>query len=525
MESQAMIREDMIATLEAFDDVWDIIVIGGGASGLGTAVDASSRGYTCLLLEQSDFSKGTSSRSTKLIHGGVRYLQQGDVSMVLEALHERGLLRQNAPHLVSNQNFVVPSYEWWDGPFYRVGLKVYDMLAGKLGLGPSKSLTKKETLTYIPTVKTEGLRGGIIYQDGQFDDSRLALNLAQTVADLGGTPLNYMKVTGLLKSGGMINGVRVLDVEAEKEHRVYGRVVVNASGVFVDDILQMDDPDALNTVTPSQGVHLVLDKEFLPGETAIMVPHTDDGRVLFAVPWYDKVVVGTTDTPVERSSLEPRALDEEIDFILNNAARYLEKTPKRADVLSVFAGLRPLAATHDESRPTKEISRSHKILVSLSGLVTLVGGKWTTYRKMGQDTIDKAVLVAGLDERPSMTAHLRIHGWLKNLDKGDFLRAYGSDSIAIRRLIERTPKLGEKLDEALPTVKAEVVWATRYEMARTVEDVLARRTRALFLDARAAIRMAPEVARIMAKELRRRRRWQKVQIEEFTTLAEGYILK
>ncbi|MCK9274234.1 MAG: glycerol-3-phosphate dehydrogenase/oxidase, partial [Syntrophales bacterium] len=413
----------------------------------------------------------------------------------------------------------------WDGPFYRVGLKVYDLLAGRLGLGPSKRLTKKETLSYLPTLKTEGLRGGIIYQDGQFDDARLALNLAQTMADLGGTPINYMKVTGLIKSGGMVQGVRAFDAETKKEYKIYGRVVVNATGVFVDDIIKMDDAHAPEIIKPSQGVHLVLDKEFLPGETAIMVPHTNDGRVLFAVPWYDKVVVGTTDTLVDKASLEPRALDEEVDFILSTAARYLEKVPTKTDVRSVFAGLRPLAAPSDGSMPTKEISRGHKLLVSLSGLVTLAGGKWTTYRKMGEDTVDKAILVAGLEERRSATRNLRIHGWLKNLDKKDFLHPYGSDSIAIRRMIERNPKLGEVLDESFPTVKAEVVWAVRNEMARTVEDVLARRTRTLFLDAEAAIRMAPEVARIMAKELGRRRKWQKNQIEEFTELAKGYILK
>ncbi len=519
-----MNRDDMLEKIEACTDVWDCIVIGGGASGLGVAIEASSRGYSCLMLEQSDFGKGTSSRSTKLIHGGVRYLQQGDVSMVLEALHERGLLRQNAPHLVSNQRFIVPNYVWWDGPFYQVGLKVYDMLAGKLGLGPSKSLSKKDTLEAIPTLKTKGLRGGIVYHDGQFDDARLVVNLAQTLSEQGGTPVNYMKVTSLLKSGDMVCGVVARDLESGKDHEIYGRVVINATGVFADAIVKMDDPEAKDMIKPSQGVHLVLGKEFLPGDTAIMVPHTDDGRVLFAVPWLGKVVLGTTDTPVEEASLEPRALEEEVEFILKTAGKYLEKVPQRKDVLSVFAGLRPLAAPPDGGTPTKEISRSHKVLVSLSGLVTLVGGKWTTYRKMGEDTINKAALVAGLDERPSTTSNLRIHGWLKNIDTGDFLHSYGSDAIAIKRLIRDKPELGEKLDAALPIVRGEVLWAARNEMARTVEDVLSRRTRALILDARASIRMAPEVAKIMAKELGFSRTWQKSQVEEYLDLAQGYLL-
>ncbi|MCK9229498.1 MAG: glycerol-3-phosphate dehydrogenase/oxidase [Syntrophales bacterium] len=518
-----MNRDDLLAKVETWNDVWDCIVIGGGASGLGVAIDASARGYSCLLLEQSDFAKGTSSRSTKLIHGGVRYLQQGDVSLVIEALHERGLLRQNAPHLVANQRFVVPSYDWWDGPFYRVGLKVYDVMAGRLGLGPSKSLSGKEALAAIPTLRTKELRGGIVYHDGQFDDARLAVNLAQTLAEKGGTPLNYMKVTGLLKAGDMVNGVTARDMETGKELEIYSRVVINATGVFVDDILKMDNPAAEDMVKPSQGVHLVVDKTFLPGDTAIMVPHTDDGRVLFAVPWQGKVVVGTTDTPVEKADLEPRALDEEIEFILNTAGKYLEKVPTESDVLSVFAGLRPLAAPPDGGTPTREISRSHKVLVSPSGLVTLAGGKWTTYRKMGEDTINKAALVAGLEERPSATTNLRIHGWLKHLDPLDPLSSYGSDIIALRRMIQGNPALADPLDPALPVLKAQVVWAVRKEMARTVEDVLSRRTRALILDARASIRMAPETAKIMAGELKLSRKWQKNQVREYTDLARGYL--
>ncbi len=517
-----MDRRHSIQTIEDTTAPWDVIVIGGGATGLGAAVEAASRGYKTVLLEQHDFAKGTSSRSTKLVHGGVRYLQQGNVTLVLEALRERGLLIQNAPHLVHNQSFIVPTYAWWGGPFYGVGMKVYDLLAGKLGLGPSKLLSRAETLRRIPTLEPKGLRGGVIYHDGQFDDARLAVNLAQTLVDLGGTPVNYVKVTGLLKDKGLVQGIRALDVESQREYEIRGRVVINATGVFTDHILQMDEPKAGKLVAPSQGVHLVFDREFLPGDSAIMVPHTDDGRVLFAVPWHGKVVVGTTDTPVAEASLEPRALDHEIEFILKHAARYLTRDPKREDARSVFAGLRPLVKPSD-GRKTAAISRDHFLAVSTSGLVTITGGKWTTYRKMGEDTVNQAALVAGLDECESRTRNLRVHGWLENADRKDPLHIYGSDAAAIRAMVREQPALGERLHAKLPSLKAEVLWATRHEMARTVEDVLARRTRALLLDARASIEAAPAVAEIMAAELRRDEQWRQKQVAEYTQLARGYL--
>ncbi|MFP4090540.1 MAG: glycerol-3-phosphate dehydrogenase/oxidase [Cyclobacteriaceae bacterium] len=518
-----MDRDVSIKTIEEFESVWDVIVIGGGATGLGTALEASSRGYSTLLLEQADFAKGTSSRSTKLAHGGVRYLQQGDVSLVVEALHERGLMMRNAPHLVRNQAFVIPTYDWWNGPFYTVGMKVYDVLAGKLGLGPSKSLSKEETLQLIPTIETDGLKGGVIYYDGQFDDARLAVNIAQTCADTGGTLVNYMKVTGLLKSSGMVSGVKAKDLESGKEHEINGRVVINATGVFVDDILRMDDPEAKEIVRPSQGVHIVLDKEFLPGNSAIMVPKTEDGRVLFVVPWNNKAIVGTTDTPVEGTSLEPRALEEEVAFILEHAAKYLSKDPKREDVLSVFAGLRPLVSTGD-GKSTAQLSRSHSLLISVTGLVTITGGKWTTYRKMGEDAVDKAAVIAGLDERQTRTKDMKIHGWLKQVDREDNLFFYGSDAVAIRKMISREPELGEPLHAALPVIKAQVVWAVQNEMARTVEDFLSRRTRSLLLNARASIEMAPEVARLMAREMDKDEKWIDHQVSAYKELANGYLL-
>jgi glycerol-3-phosphate dehydrogenase len=492
-------RGEMIGALEAHDGYWDIIVVGGGATGLGAAVDAASRGYKTLLLEQHDFSKATSSRSTKLVHGGVRYLRQGNVALVIEALHERGLLLNNAPHLVSHQAFIVPNYEWWDGPFYGAGMKVYDLLAGKLGLGPSKWLSREETLERIPTLEPEGLHGGVIYFDGQFDDSRLAVNLAQTIVDHGGVPVNYMPVTGLLKSGQMIQGVVATDLESGREHEISGRVVINATGVFADHLLTLDDPGARRLITPSQGIHLILERKFLPGDSAIMVPQTEDGRVLFAVPWHDRVVVGTTDTPIETPSLEPRALDAEVDFVL-----------------------RPLVGL-GQSKSTAAISRDHFLVVSESGLITITGGKWTTYRKMAEDTINQAMLVAGLNERECVTKHLRIHAWLKNVDRHDPLHVYGSDAVYLKKMMRADPALARPLHPALTYTRAEAVWAVREEMARSVEDVLARRTRALLLDARASIEMALPVALLMAAEMGRDEAWVEGQVAAYTELAEGYV--
>lgn len=508
------------------DKIWDIIVIGGGATGLGTALDGCTRGYKTLLLEQSDFAKGTSSRSTKLVHGGVRYLAQGDISLVLEALHERGLLRQNAPHLVKNQKFIIPNYTWWSGPFFTIGMKVYDMMSGKLGLGSSEKISKEETLKAIPNLDEKDLIGGVIYYDGQFDDSRLAINLAQTIIENDGVALNHFKVTNLLKDDdGLICGVVAKDMESGETIKIKSKCVINATGVFVDDILKMNDSASKKIIRPSQGVHLILDKSFLESDAAIMIPKTSDGRVLFAVPWHNKVILGTTDTPLNEYSLEPRALDEEIDFILNTAAQYLKKDPTKKDVLSVFAGLRPLAAPEDgEGKETKEISRSHKLIVSLSGLVTITGGKWTTYRKMAEDTIDKAILIAGLDFKKCVTKNMPIHGYVKQVDYNDHMYIYGSDRIKLLKLINENSELAEKLHENLPFVKGEVLWAVRHEMARTVEDILARRVRALFLDARASIAMANDVAIIMAKELGYDKQWVNQQVATYTTLAKSYLL-
>ncbi|RII25419.1 MAG: FAD-dependent oxidoreductase [Geobacter sp.] len=500
---------------------WDTIVIGGGATGLGVAVDAAGRGYRTLLLEQHDFAKGTSSRSTKLIHGGVRYLQQGNVSLVLDALRERGLLIRNAPHLVHNLSFVVPLYDWWEGPFYGIGLKLYDMLAGKLGLGPSQLLTREETLARIPTVEPHGLKGGVVYHDGQFDDARLAVALARTLANLGGTPLTYVRVTELVKEHGLVTGVTARDEESGEQFHLTARVVVNATGVFTDSIRRLDEPDCDPVIVPSQGVHLVLDRSFLPGDSAIMVPHTDDGRVLFAVPWHDRVIVGTTDTPMDGTPLEPRPLPEEIDFLLAHAARYLTRDPTADDVLSVFAGLRPLVQS-GTGGTTASLSRDHTLLVSTSGLVTITGGKWTTYRHMGEETVTAAAAVACLAVRPSVTQELQIHGW-KEIESGMTDGEYGSDTEELQGLAAENPDWGIRLHPRLPYRGIHVVWGVRREYARTVEDILARRTRALFLDARASMEMAPAVARLMAIELGRNAVWEEAQVDAYRQLAAGYL--
>ncbi|MEH6405724.1 MAG: glycerol-3-phosphate dehydrogenase/oxidase [Leeuwenhoekiella sp.] len=504
---------------------WDVIIIGGGATGLGVAVDSVTRGYKTLLLEQVDYAKGTSSRSTKLVHGGVRYLAQGNIDLVKEALHERGLLEKNAPHLVKNQSFVIPNYRWWEGIYYTIGLKAYDFLAGKLSLGKSIHINKTKTIERLSTLRKKGLYGGVVYKDGQFDDSRLAINLAQTALENGGTLLNHFKVTDLTQDpSGTIIGLEARDTETGVNYSFASDLVINATGVFSDEILHMQKSDAKKSIVPSQGVHLVFDKSFLPGDDAIMIPKTDDGRVLFAVPWHDKVLVGTTDTHLDDHSLEPQAQEQEIEFILNTFNNYLSKPVRRSDVRSIFAGLRPLAAPKDDSERTKEISRSHKIIVSKSGLLTITGGKWTTYRRMAQDTINKAISLKKLSKKSCQTENFSIHGAMPTEERSNHLYIYGTDQKGIAELIAQDPLLAEKLHPRLPFCKAEVVWAVRNEMARTVEDVLARRVRALFLDADAARSMAGEVATILAKELKRDDVWKLNQIEEFTQLANHYCI-
>jgi glycerol-3-phosphate dehydrogenase len=520
-----MKRDEMLKQAHERIEPWDMIVVGGGATGAGVAVDAVSRGYSTLLLEQHDFGKGTSSRSTKLVHGGVRYLEQGNVSLVMESLHERGLLRQNAPHLVSELACVVPSYTWWEGPFYGIGLKLYELLAGKYGFGKTRQISKEETLQRLPNINPEGLTGGVVYYDCQFDDTRLLINLIATAAEQGATLLNYAKVTELQKgSDGIVNGVIWKNIETGDKFTAQARVIINATGTFTDSVRRLADPDATQIMVPSQGAHLVFDQSFLPGDDAILVPRTKDGRVMFAIPWHCHTLVGTTDTPLSETSLEPVALDKEIDFILETAALYLAKKPSRSDILSVFAGIRPLAKS-GEGTNTAALSRDHVIHVDQSGLLSITGGKWTTYRNMAQGAVDQAATLGDLPERACLTRTLNIHGYHTNAENFGSLSFYGSDAAAIRELITEDKTLARQLDSQLPYLEAEVVWAARMEMARTVEDILARRTRALFLNAKAAIRMAPRVASILARELEKDELWQADQVSGFGQTAKGYLAR
>jgi glycerol-3-phosphate dehydrogenase len=517
-----MNRKTMLQQATARKEPWDIIIIGGGATGVGSAVDASARCYATLLLERGDFGKGTSSRSTKLVHGGVRYLEQGNLSLVMEALRERGLLHQNAPHLVSDLPFIVPSYSWWEGPFYGVGLKLYQLMSGKYGFGPSEYLSREETARRLPNVKTEGLLGGVVYFDGQFDDTRLLIQLVATAAEHGATLINYACVTELQKGkDGMVNGVEWEDTETGEKRIAHARVVVNATGPFTDSVRKLAEPGVEPMISPSQGAHLVLDRSFLPGDTAIMVPHTSDGRIMFAIPWHGHTLVGTTDTPMDHVPVEPVAFDQEIDFMLSTGALYLAKAPTRADILSVYAGIRPLAKS-GEGKNTAKLSRDQVIHIDRSGLLSIAGGKWTTYRNMAEDCVNHAATLGDLPEAACITKTLHVHGYHTDAAMFGSLSFYGTDAVAIRALIAESPKLGEQLDGELPYLAAEVVWAAREEMARGIEDILARRTRALFLNAKAAVRMAPRVAELMARELGYDAAWQTQQVAAFTELARGF---
>jgi len=522
-----MVRDNNIQLLKTSHHVWDFIVIGGGATGLGIAVDAASRGFKTVLLEQTDFAKLTSCKSTKLVHGGVRYLQKGDIALVREALRERGRLFRNAPHLVKNQRFIIANYLWWEKPFYTIGLTMYDWLAGRLSLGRSLPMSKAQVIKSIPQIVQKGLRGGVLYHDGQFDDSRLAVNLMQTASEMGATIVNHARVTGLVKNDGIVSGVTVCDETDGDTFELKGKCIVNATGILVDEVIRMDDKEKTPMVRPSQGIHLVVDRSFLGGDDAIMIPKTSDGRVLFAVPWHNRVIIGTTDTPVKEFVPEPKPLEEEIDFLLKTSAQYLAHPPQRKDVLCVFAGLRPLAAPkqHADEKKTKEISRSHKLIVSPSRLITITGGKWTTYRQMAQETIDLGIKKCGLPNKKCITKELKIHGHQPTTDRSNWHYVYGSDGDRILALQNEKPEYAEKLHPAFDFTVAGVVWAVREEMAVTVEDVLARRVRALYLDARASVEMVPKVASIMAQEMKKDDKWIKKQIEEFTDLANGYILK
>jgi glycerol-3-phosphate dehydrogenase len=519
-----MQRSEMIRKIHSGDSTFDFIIIGGGATGIGVLLEAVTRGYSALLMEASDFTKSTSSKSTKLVHGGVRYLAQGNIGLVREACVERGYLQKNAPHIVKNLSFIIPVYRFFDEVLYTVGLKIYDLLAGRHSLGRSRRISRSDVLSALSTLMPEKLRAGILYHDGQFDDSRLAIASLQTAVQKGGLAINYMRVKGLIKdTAGSLAGVEAVDELTQEDYKLNAVTIVNATGVFADEIMEMDHPGHKRSIRPSQGIHLVVDKKFLPGEYALMIPKTEDGRVLFAVPWLNKVVLGTTDTPVGNASLEPEALEEEVDFILRTSGKYLHQPPVLEDVLSVFAGLRPLAAT-EESEKTKEISRSHKILVSDSGLLTMIGGKWTTYRKMAQDLVNKVEKIKKLPTTRSITRKLPLFGYEQNFSGSDPLYLYGSEVEKIKE-IGNEPGNSGMLSTKLSISVAQVIYAIRYEMAVSIEDVLARRTRALLLDAEEAKKMAPSVAEIMALEAGHTKHWIENQLSEFYKLADMYIIK
>ncbi len=496
-----MKREDMLAAAQERGRVFDLLVIGGGATGLGIAVDAASRGHAVLLAERADFAQGTSSRSTKLIHGGVRYLQQGNVALVIEALKERGRLRRNAPGLVHDLAFVVPSYAWWESPFYGVGLALYDLLAGEYGFGTSRHLSREEVVAAIPNVEVDGLSGGTLYHDGQFDDARLALALAHTADAQGAVLLNYCEAVAFSKAQGRIVGAVLRDAESGSEFTVTARATINACGPWGDDLRRLDDPAAPPLLTPSQGTHLVLPRDFLAGDAAIMVPRTDDGRVIFIIPWLGRVLVGTTDTALDQAPAEPIAQREEIDFLLDTANRYLARDAGLSDIKSVFAGIRPLVSQSGAgSAASAGISREHALLIDPhSALLTVAGGKWTTYRRMAEDAVNLVQTLGQLPQHACLTEHLPL-------------------------VVNDAPSaLETPLHPGLPLTAGHIRHACRAQMARRVEDVLSRRSRCLLLDAATAQAIAPEVARLMADELSRDAGWISAETAAFSRLADTYL--
>ena len=523
MSAYEMNRESMLERAAGRTTPWDIVIIGGGATGSGIAVDAATRGFDVLLVEREDFGKATSSRSTKLVHGGVRYLEQGNVSLVMEALKERGLLRQNAPHLVHDLAFVVPNYSWWEAPFYGIGMKVYDLLAGKYGFGKSRILSREETLERLPTIQTEGLRGGVIYYDGQFDDSRLLIHLIMTAAEYGATILNYAEATEIRKGDdGFVDGVEVLDRESGERFTAAAKVIVNATGIFTDEVRQLCEPEVEAMVAPSQGIHLVFERSFLRGETAIMVPHTSDGRVMFAIPWHEHTVVGTTDTPISGPSYDPLPFEQEIEFVLDTASLYLSRPPKRSDILSVYTGIRPLVKAGAGTSKTSALSRDHTIHVDHSGLLTVVGGKWTTYRRMAEDCVDHAITLGSLPDGECRTHHLKIHGYDDEIDGLSSMGVYGSDAAAISKLAADDPTLASNSTRPC-RISARRLYgqcATRWR-AQSTTCSLAGRAPSFSIQTRQSIWLQLWRA-LMARELREDDVWINVQLADFRRLAASY---
>lgn len=497
---------------------YDIVIIGGGATGLGCAVDAASRGYKTLLLEKHDFAKGTSSRSTKLVHGGVRYLAQGNIRLVKEALLERGRLLRNAPHVCHKISLVVPFYHWWQKWFYGFGLWWYEMLSGNLSLGKTKLLSKTAAVKLLPNLSSQSLSGGVLYYDGQFDDTRLAINLAQTAVEHGATVVNYCSAQDFIKTNGKISALVAQDELNGQKFEIKAQVVINATGVFADQVLHKAENHSEQTIIPSQGIHLVVDKHFFEGKSGLMIPKTDDGRVLFVIPWHDKLILGTTDTLVDHIDTEPKALKEEIDFIVTHFNRYTNQPITYADIKSVFVGLRPLAKTATKSK-TSVMPRDHHVATLPSGLVHVTGGKWTTYRNMAEHAINVAIQSGRLKKKRCKTKRLKIHGWAKSRTENG-LSIYGADALQIRQLLKEQTGLSERLHPNYAYTKAEVIWMIQHEMAITIEDILARRTRMLFLDARAALQTAPLIADLLQLHPEERKK----QLREFEELVKGYLV-
>jgi len=504
-------------------DHWDLIVVGGGATGLGTALDAVSRDFNVLLLEQDDFCKATSSRSTKLIHGGVRYLEQAELGLVRSALRERGQLLTNAPHVVTEAEFILPSQNLLQRIYYGMGLKIYDLLSsGRHRLGSSRLLSNQQIQEKMPNLKTQKFSGGVCYRDAQFDDARLGIQLAQTIEKHGGTVVNSVRVTDLLRNHNQIAGVEAEDRRSGKRYELSADVVINATGIFTDSIRSMDEPESEPLLTHSRGSHLVVDQEFLTGSSAMVIPKTDDGRVLFAIPWKNRTVIGTTDVPVDQPRLEPTPTPDEIDYMLKHIGRYLDKSPERDDILSVFAGLRPLVSAGSSN--TSAISRDHHIEITNSGLITVTGGKWTTFREMGEDAVSHAIDHGPLPEVASRSSQIKIHGYTEEQSTEQNLSEWGSDGQRIRKFLQgNPPEYQEKLHPSFPYPRGLITWCTRHEMARGIEDILARRTRCLFMDARATLECVEDVVELMAEERNYSREWKQNQIEEFTDLAQNYL--
>jgi glycerol-3-phosphate dehydrogenase len=518
--SGALRRSDSLARLQRGIAI-DLLVIGGGATGLGIALDAAVRGLSVVLLERHDFAKGTSSRSTKLVHGGVRYLAQGNIGLVREALRERRSMLDNAPHLVQPLPFLMPVYGFkgklWDKLFYGSGLVMYDRLAGRAGLGNTAFFNAADTRQTLPGISADDLSGSVRYWDGQFDDARYAIALARSATAHGATVLNYCTVTSLLHYNGKVYGARAVDTETGAELTLNASCVINATGAWVDTLRQMNGTGQQTIVAPSQGVHLVVDRDFLASDHALLVPKTKDGRVLFAVPWQGKVLLGTTDTLRHELADEPEPLQQEIDFILSESARYLARAPSREDIRSMWAGLRPLVKPTDGNSSTQSISREHTVIIDDSNLVTVTGGKWTTYRAIAEDVLDQCMDDGLLPRRASgATRNLRLVGAPQHantpISAAPGSHLYGNEATILNEL----PGANDELAPSLST--AMVRFALRYEGARTIEDVLARRSRMLFLDAAMAEQLAPRVAAIINEELGR----PASDVDSFAQLASHY---